>query len=574
MLLNTCALAQAHYIHVDQLDGTNGVAFYHSEELDTWGYVAYIRRQNHDWLFLSGWYKDVAVRELPVHLAVLDCASLNGTNGFAFLESCGGMSSARTANWPAGDYCVMVSSLEESTRLPFVLLAITGETYHAAISLTDAFWQVTMRCYLSNAPAYLTAARMAGNFMSRGYAIAGSSYPDNVYVAAVSNIESGVRTLDVSGANVVRFHASGNPGYAMANAGDVNGDGYDDLLIGAWESDRCWLVFGGRGWSGVHALDGLGSNGVRITSVYESGPPPDIEPPGVGSAVAALGDMNGDGLMDFAYNESGWICPDPGVWRRVSLVYGRPAFLAEYAAHDLDGHNGFVIETDVPAGAIAGMGDVNGDGHNDIAIVLGYEQRVDVVYGGPFIRPVIQLWSGFNGFRITAGENSGTPPDWERADINGDANGDGYDDVLFAIGSSSRATNYAYVVYGGQSPSVPPQIRRPQWINIGGASTQSVEWTDMPTNIIWTGCKKGDDYCLAYTNGVRCDAYDLPMGVLYFTNSYTLSASNELFTIAYTSTNALGPAAGMTSLTLHVIPEGQWLLAAALATGAWLRMVH
>ncbi|MCX7846517.1 MAG: hypothetical protein N2595_00575 [bacterium] len=35
----------------------------------------------------------------------------------------------------------------------------------------------------------------------------------------------------------------------------------------------------------------------------------------------------------------------------------------------------------------------------------------------------------------------------------------------------------------------------------------------MPTNIVWTGCKEGDDYCLAYTNGARCGAYDVPMGV-------------------------------------------------------------
>jgi len=405
---------------------------------------------------------------------------------------------------------------------------------------------------------------MAGNFNGR-YTIGTRVLDRGVNVLTIPNLTNEVNVHTAFSTSNVLLTAPGSPGSALANAGDVNGDGYDDLLIGA----GCWLVFGGRGWSGVHELDALGSNGVRIASVFQSGPPPDLQPPQIGSAVAALGDMNGDGLMDFAYNESGWIWPSPypipGVLSRVSVVYGRPAFPTNYAAHDLDGHNGFVIEPDVPAGAIAGMGDVNGDGHNDIAVVLGYDQRVDVVYGGPFVKPFMR---GFYGFSIRTAQNVGDQPDWERADINGDANGDGYHDVLLSIGVSSRATNYAYVVYGGQSPSVPPQIRRPQWINIGGAGTQSVEWTDMPTNIMWTGCKKGDDYCLAYTNGVRCDAYDLPMGVLYFTNSYTLSASNELFTIAYTSTNALGPAAGMTSLTLHAVPEAGWLMLGALATGA------
>ncbi|MCX7846518.1 MAG: hypothetical protein N2595_00580 [bacterium] len=45
---------------------------------------------------------------------------------------------------------------------------------------------------------------------------------------------------------------------------------------------------------------------------------------------------------------------------------------------------------------------------------------------------------------------------------------------------------------------------------------------------------------------------------MYFTNRYTLTASNEVFTIGYTSTNALGPAVEITQMPLQAVPEGGW----------------
>ena len=45
------------------------------------------------------------------------------------------------------------------------------------------------------------------------------------------------------------------------------------------------------------------------------------------------------------------------------------------------------------------------------------------------------------------------------------------------------------------------------------------------------------------------------MGELWFTNSYNISNASEIFSVSYTSTNALGPALGFTTLTIEPIPE-------------------
>ncbi|MCX7846516.1 MAG: hypothetical protein N2595_00570 [bacterium] len=60
-------------------------------------------------------------------------------------------------------------------------------------------------------------------------------------------------------------------------------------------------------------------------------------------------------------------------------------------------------------------------------------------------------------------------------DISGDVNSDGINDIIFSSQWLDVATDYGEVVYGWQSPSAPPQIRRPQWINVGRAGTQLVE---------------------------------------------------------------------------------------------------
>ena len=86
----------------------------------------------------------------------------------------------------------------------------------------------------------------------------------------------------------------------MSTAGDVNGDGIDDLLIGAHYADpnggnsgASYVVFGGTGLGSGGNLDSSaldGTNGFRLSgaAAYDNS----------GRAVSTAGDVNGDGVDD------------------------------------------------------------------------------------------------------------------------------------------------------------------------------------------------------------------------------------------------------------------------------------
>ena len=88
----------------------------------------------------------------------------------------------------------------------------------------------------------------------------------------------------ITGPPDVRF------GSSLAAAGDVNGDGVGDLLVGSLAGD--WVVFGRRGFSSVDVRTMASARGFAVTGtvVYE----PDAQP------LAGVGDVNGDGFDDIA----------------------------------------------------------------------------------------------------------------------------------------------------------------------------------------------------------------------------------------------------------------------------------
>ncbi|MEQ9096873.1 MAG: VCBS repeat-containing protein [Phycisphaerales bacterium] len=251
-------------------------------------------------------------------------------------------------------------------------------------------------------------------------------------------------------------------GRSVSNAGDVNGDGVDDFIVARANGaglGATYVVFGDAGgFPAVIDVEDLdGANGFRIDG-FE---PADVE----GRSVARAGDVNGDGVDDIIIGNARAAGGDG----RASVVFGRAmgsgGFPAVVDLADLDGGDGFTLLGEAGFGygvgnAVAGAGDVNGDGIDDV--IVGSDDyygawrdsgRAHVIFGrttGFDATIPIGAAGGFavigEGYRAHLGRSVAAA---------GDINGDGLGDVI--IGStdwgghpyySVERAGAAYVIYG------------------------------------------------------------------------------------------------------------------------------
>ena len=293
----------------------------------------------------------------------------------------------------------------------------------------------------------------AGDVNGDGYAdvIVGAPFYDNgqnaegaaaVYHGSAAGLALNPNWMGES--NIV----NANFGYSVGTAGDVNGDGYDDIIIGA------------PGYTNGQSVEGaaavyLGS-AAGLSLVPSWGDESDQANAQFGWSVGTAGDVNGDGYDDVVV---GAIYYDHGQTNEgVSVVYhGSAAGLALIPSwmgesNQADAYFGYSVGT---------AGDVNGDSFSDVIVgIPGYtngqtsEGAVAVYHGSAAGLSLVPSWGDeSNMANAQFGYSVGTA---------GDVNGDGYSDVIIGAPyyTNGQDEEGAAVVYHG---SVSGLSLTPNW---------------------------------------------------------------------------------------------------------------
>lgn len=291
-----------------------------------------------------------------------------------------------------------------------------------------------------------------------GYSVSGAGdvngdgYTDFV-AGAPFHISSGIKsggvflfygnsTNPATAIQIPELQKDSQTGASVGGAGDVNGDGYSDVLVGASHFDEGSLIDAGRVYLYYGSATGLNPSPKVIEGIQTGAK--------LGSSVSGAGDVNGDGFSDIIVGSPEF---DRGEVNEGTAVvyYGSPTGITDSGYRTLELNN-----TEGLFGcAVASAGDVDGDGYGDVVVgVKGYSkqfvrQGAAAIYRGSVDGIIPYPWKVLEGPQAECAFGSAVAG-------TGDNNSDGFSDIV--IGAplydiNGGTDNGAAWLYHGNSMS-------------------------------------------------------------------------------------------------------------------------
>ncbi len=256
--------------------------------------------------------------------------------------------------------------------------------------------------------------------------------------------------------------AGAHAGWSVAHAGDINGDGYSDAVIGACDASSGQA---GEGLVYIHMGTTTGISAVPDLTLQIN-----VAGARFGASVSTAGDVDGDGYADVVVG-----APNAGGTGRVYVYMGSPPGLNPAPALILTGTAGSEFGASVMT-----AGDVNSDGYADLIIGAPGTDGCQVHLGsisGLIATPHINFTAPQPGSRFGHAVSTA-----------GDVNGDGYSDVIIGapLFSNGQVDEGAAFVYHGSDSGLVDVADRQLELNVAGSN--------MGVSVAGVGDVNGDGY--------------------------------------------------------------------------------